>query len=227
VKNEKLAASVILAMFCLVQPVTAAAADKSSSVDPFYIWGTLFVVVFIVGLFYLVLWAKRKDREAMEGVKARDPGYNEQEFEDWAKTVFFAIKNAWLNRDMEPVRAMMNVALYSDFDSKVKKHIREGTFNHLEELSLDGLKVAGAKTDASNEYLIVVLRYSAKDYTLDAGGRKVSGSTKNKARDERWGFMRPLEKTGMGPRKFDWTLMGISEIKDYNDPPMALFDSGN
>jgi hypothetical protein len=217
--------------FCL--PARAWAASKPDYT--FEIGGAIFVIAVCVGLFLLVRWAKRKDKAVVDDFKARDSGFDEQVFLSQAADVFFRIKQAWIERDLEPVRALMTPELFRGLEGKLHKYVTNGTFNRLDELQLNPPAVRVIKKAEENDLIGVWMRFKARDYTVNRAGTKVSGSNKVSQRDEQWTFLRPMNTVtkpkgvcpacgsmGQGDecgachakiQEFNWLLYSINNIE--------------
>ncbi len=216
VNLKKSAPGAGLATLVLSCPATAWAASASSSDGVPDILIAIIAVAFLLGLSSLLVKFKRNQlRSGVERLKARDRGFDEQTFKNKVAELFFKTKHAWINRDMEPVRASMSSGLFSRFASQVEKRIRDHTFPRLDELSLDQAEIAAISATAGHDYIAVWIKATAKDYTVDEKGHKVSGSSKRETKDEKWDFARPLNATTSREQDdFNWLLVAISEIED-------------
>jgi hypothetical protein len=192
--NKKLATALGLAMICLCQPATAWAASFE---EQELIWGltggVILGTLIILGAVFIRRKSKQEQLTAMAQLKTTDPAFNEQEFLTGVSALFFEIKHAWTNRDMELVRAVMSNDVFSRFALQLQKHVRDGTFNRLDELSINPPAIGVIKADANYNRIGVLITFKAKDYIVDERGRKVSGSTNFTTKIEQWSFMRPLK----------------------------------
>jgi len=197
VNYNKLATSISLAIIYLGQFSTAWA-DSSFEQQELITGlggGSALAALIIFGAFYIKRKSKQQQLEAKAQLKTRDPNFDEQIFLDNVSTLFLEIKSAWTKRDMKPVRHLMTGDAYSRFTTQIEKHIRKGTFNRLDELSLNPPAITAIGSDYNNDLISVLITFTAKDYIVDDSGQKVSGSTNSKTKTEQWSFMRPLKAT--------------------------------
>ena len=176
------------------------------------------VLLLFFGLCVTLVKVKQNQLPArLARLKTRDPGFDEQEFQGKVAALFLQLKQAWTDRDMDPVRTFMSQDLFSRCTGLLEQQINKGSFIRLEELSLDGVSIIGIMSDANYDHIIALIAYKAKDYTVDAHGEPVSGSSECKTRDEHWTFKRPV-KAATGPQEgdFDWLLVGMGKYTPYD-----------
>ena len=106
--------------------------------------------------------------EILDSIKARDPGFNEQQFLDRASTAFFKVQNAWCDRDMNKARAYISDNVLRRFSLQLEEHKRNKVANKLEELSLDNTSIMEANTDENFDTISVWMTATAKDYMVSA-----------------------------------------------------------
>ena len=96
-------------------------------------------------------------------LKNKDPGFNEQMFQDKISIVFFEIENAWCGRDMGPARQFLSDAVYSRFHLQLEAYLHKDTFNRLDELSLDRATILDIRSDENYDTIDVWVTATARD----------------------------------------------------------------
>lgn len=196
--------------FFFFSPYSSSSADSS-------FWSILLIIAAVSVAVIFYIWIKRGEKsvpdsgdavfrgeapairidsalaEEIARLKSRDPGFNEQVFQDKISTAFFEIENSWCRRDMGPARLFLSDAVYSRFQLQLDEYLRNHTFNRLDELSLDRAEIVSIRSDENYDTIDVWIAATAKDYTVDESGKTVSGSNALKTWDEKWSFMRSVK----------------------------------
>lgn len=134
---------------------------------------------------------KAKVAQQVAELKARDPMFSEQAFEDMASTAFFKIQEAWAKRDMNMAKSFISPSLFQRFDTQVAELKRNKQTNRMENLAVGSLDIVEAVHDGGMDYVAVQLNAAAADYTVDdATGNIVSGSKQVSRFTEYWTFLR-------------------------------------
>lgn len=177
---------------------------------------TVVFLVFVVGLVLIILKVKYSKMVAhVAKIKARDPGFKEDAFLSAASSRFLEIQQAWMNRDMEPVRAYLTEAMLASYNNSLQKYIAKHTYPRYEELSLTKNDMFSARSGPDYDSIDVWFSFKAKYYTADAQGKVVSGSASKVGEwDQRWSFIRPVGATSQDgdSNSTHWLLKGISNL---------------
>jgi hypothetical protein len=129
--------------------------------------------------------------DQLGGLKARDPNFSEQMFEDTVSTAFFKIQEAWSKKDMSSARAFVSPSLLQRFESQINEFKKKGWTNHMEQLTAGSVDIVEAFHDGGYDYVTARINAAAVDYTVeDKTGRMVYGSKEIKAFTEYWTFLR-------------------------------------
>jgi len=124
-------------------------------------------------------------------LKARDPNFSEQQFEDLASTAFFKIQEAWSKRDMSIARAYCSPALFQRFSSQLSGLKDAGKVNKMDNLAVGSVELVEAFPDGGFDYVTARVNASAADYTIDEkSGKIISGSKESSPFTEYWTFLR-------------------------------------
>lgn len=128
-------------------------------------------------------------------IKGHDPDFTAPDFVSFVKRVYIDIQNAWANRDLKPVMAVMHQNLYQMTEAQIHAKIRDGVVNHLERISVNTAYLSSYRRDAQYEYVGVYLAAAMVDYQVrEATGEVILGD-----RHTRWNlnykmvFMRSLD----------------------------------
>jgi len=127
----------------------------------------------------------------IEELKARDPNFSKQQFEDLASTAFFKIQDAWSKREMSSAQAFVSPSLLQRFSSQLDGFKREGKINKVDKLAVGSVDIAEIAHDGGNDYITVMIKAAAADYIVnEKTGQILSGSTNVTQFTEFWSFLR-------------------------------------
>lgn len=138
-------------------------------------------------------------------LKARDPNFSEQSFEDMASAAFFKIQEAWAGRDMSIARAHASPSLLQRFEAQIRELKGMGRTNKVEQATIGALDIVEAFHDGGYDYVTVKIDAAAADYTVeDSSGQVVAGSREVRHFVEYWTFLRSDQvKTPEGKQEVD------------------------
>ena len=109
-------------------------------------------------------------------IQKTDPAFTAPDFQTFGKQVFMDIQNAWMKRDLEPVRAVLHQNLYQQTQRQVERKIADGIVNHLEMIGVNTTYLTSYRQDAEYEYLSMYLAASMIDYQVkEATGQILFG----------------------------------------------------
>ena len=129
--------------------------------------------------------------QQMVALKAKDPNFNEQVFNDRAQTTFFALQKAWMERNLEPARVYLSDAIYHRWKMQIDQMVAAQQRNMLDNLVVGGIRVVEVLTDANFDSITVRIDAAAADYKVDdRTGKMVSGSRSQQPFTEYWTFTR-------------------------------------
>lgn len=189
--------------------------------------GSPCVVLFVIAIIVIVVLAGRKKKGAsataaapsflppppppatvdpqllgrqIADLKARDPEFSEQAFEDMASTAFFKIQEAWASRNMPAARSFLSPTVFQRFETQIAELERNRQTNKMENLVIGSLELVETVHDGGFDYVTVRINAAAADYTVDDdSGRIVSGSREVRPFTEYWTFLRSDQvKTQVG-----------------------------
>lgn len=124
-------------------------------------------------------------------LKAKDPDFNEQMFEDKVSTAFFKIQNARSKADMNLARAFITDSVLNRFNMQLEEFRESKTRNKIEWLTLDNVEILDVKQDSTFDRIDILITATAKDYIVDENGEYVEWNKDEFTTwDEKWGFVR-------------------------------------
>lgn len=129
-------------------------------------------------------------RTGLSDLSSRDPNFNQQVFLDRAQATFFALQNAWMNRNLEPARIYLSDGIYHRWKMQVDEMLAQRKRNVLDDLVIGGCTIAQVAGDANFDSITVRFDASAADYEVDDLNRMVSGDKKDRPFTEYWTFIR-------------------------------------
>lgn len=149
------------------QPVRTAVQRDTSSLDPMYTYATL------------------------------DPKFSEREFTEKLSNMYVRFQNAWEAKDMSDLRPYLTSAMFAQCDRQLDAYRRNGQTNHIERISVLGVKLSGWKQEGGNDVIVAELNTRIVDYvTDDATGKLIRGSrTAEKFMTYEWTLVRTSGQT--------------------------------
>ena len=126
----------------------------------------------------------------IKALQARDPSFSPQVFVDRAQTTFFVLQNAWMARNLEPARIYLSDGIYHRWKLQVDQFIAMHKRDVLEDLAVNGCRIAKVGGDANFDHIAVRFDAISKDYEVDDSGKMVSGDKTIQPFTEFWTFIR-------------------------------------
>lgn len=115
------------------------------------------------------------------------------------------IQTAWSKADLEALRGHVTPEMLGYFSRELSALASQGLTNHVENVNLEQGDLAEAWNEDGVDYATVAMRWSALDYTADAGGKVVEGSKTERSESvETWTFLRASNGR--------WILSAIQQI---------------
>jgi hypothetical protein len=129
-------------------------------------------------------------QDGLNAISTRDPNFNPQVFLDRAQTTFFALQNAWMQRNLEPARIYLSDGIFQRWKLQVDQMLAQHRRNVLENLVIGGCALAQIAGDPSIDSITVRIDASAADYDVDDLGKIVRGDRRPRPFTEYWTFVR-------------------------------------
>jgi hypothetical protein len=134
---------------------------------------------------------QRGFKEARAAFEQQNPNFQWGEFMERARLIFNELQIAWSMLDWERARPHETDNIFQMHRYWIEAYKRQGLRNALDDCRI--LSMQPAKITGDAFYNSITLRIGAEghDYTVDAGGKVVAGSKRNKRRwTEYWTFIR-------------------------------------
>ncbi len=129
-------------------------------------------------------------KRAFEG---RHPDHAWPAFEDRVRSTFLALQEAWSKRTWEQARPFETDSLYQTHRFWMERYAAFGLRNHVERVEVNRIVLVKIDADAFYESVTVRIYARALDWTEDAGGKIVGGSTSRpRTFSEYWTFLRAI-----------------------------------
>lgn len=123
-----------------------------------------------------------RTEEIVDIIVAQDDLFTEPDFITYVKQVYMDIQQAWCNRDLLPVRAVVHSNLYERTKAQLDMKIRDKVVPHLERLTVEDAYMTAYRQDKEYEYVVVYLASKMIDYqTNEETGAIIYGD-----RESRW-----------------------------------------
>lgn len=126
-------------------------------------------------------------------IRAEDPTFDSEAFRGRAQQAFFALQQAWQDRDLHASRAFMSPGLYLGWSSQVRQLIELHKKNVLEGLRVDGVDVVKVVHGEAFDDVTVRVAATCADYEVDErNGKVIFGSKTPSQFVEYWTFQRSV-----------------------------------
>jgi predicted lipid-binding transport protein (Tim44 family) len=124
-------------------------------------------------------------------IKAEDPAFDENAFMQRVQQAFYALQQAWQDRDLMASRSFTSPGLYLGWSSQVQQLIDLHKKNVLEGLRIDDLRLDSIRHGTVFDDVTVRVAASCADYEVDERtGRMIFGSKEPSSFTEFWTFQR-------------------------------------
>lgn len=123
-------------------------------------------------------------------IVAEDVCFSEDAFLRRTSKAFLQLQNAWCDQNLGPVRHFISDAVHERFTLQLAEMEQMGLRNMMEDVSVVGNKIAQVDVSPQFQTITVRVQATAVDYTMDGGGKRISGSKTPQAFAEYWSFIR-------------------------------------
>jgi predicted lipid-binding transport protein (Tim44 family) len=137
--------------------------------------------------------AQLDPQSGMTMIQSEDPHFDPEAFRGRVQQAFFALEQAWQERDLTASRPFMSPGLYLGWSSQVQQLLELHKKNVLDGLRLDGLDVVKVVHGEAFDNVTVRLAATCADYEVDEKtGRMIFGSRSPSQFVEFWTFQRSV-----------------------------------
>ncbi len=162
-------------------------------------------------VFYLKVHAKaRRAKKAMKQFAEVDPSWDYKDFQKRIEDIFFAVQNAWMERNQDIAKDFMSQSLYEDYSSRSQWMIIRHEKNILRNMRIiEALPVfANDLPGDANDVMWVYLKAKMIDYTVDDCTMQITdGSTASKSFVEYWKLIKENDR---------WVLDEIRQKNEFD-----------
>jgi predicted lipid-binding transport protein (Tim44 family) len=122
--------------------------------------------------------------------------------------VFFKVQEAWMARDMGPVRNLLTPEMYETMQKECDRLRVDRRINRLENIAVRSVQVTEAWQEIGQDFVTVHFLASLLDYTVEETSNQVlAGSRTEPVKfEEYWTFVRPV-----GPNP--WKLSAVQQAE--------------
>lgn len=106
-------------------------------------------------------------------IAQNDPDFSMMSFIAYVRNVYMEIQNAWMERDLKPVRHLLDENLYDQTEKQVQQFIDDGIINALKGISILNIHATSYRTDAQNEILTTYLCAKMRDYQYEEKSKRI------------------------------------------------------
>jgi predicted lipid-binding transport protein (Tim44 family) len=126
-------------------------------------------------------------------IRSEDPSFDPEAFRGRVQQAFFALQQAWQERDLDSSRPFMSPGLYLGWSSQVQQLIELHKKNVLEGLRVDGIDVVKVMHGQAFDDVTVRVAATCADYEVDEQtGKLIFGSRSPSQFVEYWTFQRSV-----------------------------------
>lgn len=111
-------------------------------------------------------------------IRQTDPEFSAPDFLAFVRNVFMELQDAWMKRDIEPIRPLMHDNLYAQTRQQVEQKKARGIINYMERISVREAWISDMQIvrEGGKLYLTVILHASMTDYQVEEKtGRVIAG----------------------------------------------------
>jgi predicted lipid-binding transport protein (Tim44 family) len=143
--------------------------------------------------------------EELDTVRHYDPGFDPEDFKEFAQDVFFKVQAAWTRRDISVMKQYLGTQLLGEYEQHFADLKAKGQENRLENIAVRKVDIVDMGEMGGEPFVIIQFRANLLDYTVEeATGNVIEGNSSEPVKFlERWAF----SKSGSS----DWKLEGIQE----------------
>jgi predicted lipid-binding transport protein (Tim44 family) len=129
----------------------------------------------------------------MRTIQSEDPNFDPEKFQGRVQQAFFALQQAWQERDLSASRPFMSPGLYLGWSSQVRQLIDLHKKNVLDGLRVDGIEVVKVVHGEAFDDVTVRVTATCADYEVDERtGKLIFGSRTPSSFREFWTFQRSV-----------------------------------
>ena len=156
-------------------------------------------------------------------VRAHDPAFDPGAFCSRVGAGFLKLQSAWCNQNLQEVRPFISDGIHERFSLQFTEQKAEGYHDRMDQVGIDQIIIADAKSDEIYDELSVQIRAHAADYKVAMrDDRPIAGGAPVESFVEIWSFLR---------RRGTATVPGKPGLLEGNCPncgaPVELNESAN
>ena len=117
----------------------------------------------------LLLWKTNYSRKLLRIITTKDSFWNINNMQLNAKKTFYSIQDAWEDRDINRVKAIITPELYVKYDAMLGKMKENFEKNIIKDIDIKEVKILGCEDykDDSKDRYIAYIKGNILDYTVD------------------------------------------------------------
>jgi len=144
--------------------------------------------------------------EDLDMVRRYDPGFDPEQFKEFAQDVFFKVQAAWTRRDISVMQQYLGPQLLGEYEQHFADLKAKGQENRLENIAVRKVDIVDVGEMDGEPFVIIQFKANLLDYTVDeATGNVLEGSNSEPVKfQERWAFSKSAGSS-------QWKLEGIQE----------------
>lgn len=179
------------------------------------VWA-IYTTIITVVLFFKV----RKSRKVANEAALQDAMWDMQSMKAHTKYIFLKMQEAWMSKNMYPVKDMVTAELYKDYKSQLEYMDNLGHTNMLEAIHIKDVKIISCEdfNDDAKDSFIAYIKGSIIDYTVNSEGRTVTNRDREKETfKDTYHFIRKDNKWLLNFIDNDVSISDIISARNYRE----------
>lgn len=130
-------------------------------------------------------------QNALSRIKAKDPGFSEEDFSERAKKAFTIVQEGWSKRDLNRAEAFLADGTYEQFLIQLSVMKEMHKRDHMEGLKITSTQILNFESDGNFDAISLAISASCVNYFVDdKSGKYLSGNKNEEDFTEVWTFLR-------------------------------------
>ncbi len=174
-------------------------------------------------LWIIILSAKQyRVRKNLEKFVLLDSSWQLRDLYARVSATFFAVQNAWMERNQDLAKVYMSDRLYDLHKMQTEMMIKNGVKNVLENINLEDVSIISVQNfqDNQKDYFWVLIKASLLDYIVDLATNRIIKNSRQESDNfkELWGFIKNSSgEWVLDEIKQNASLLNILALKNKNE----------
>ncbi len=189
-----------------------------------FLWKLVVLIiwaVYTVVVSFILFFKSTRSNRIIGWAFKQDGIWDANKMREHAKSIFFKMQNAWMERDMNDVKDFVSTDLYEDYKQQLSDMRKQKRKNILEAITVLDVKIISSEdfNDNSKDSFIAYIKGSMIDYSKDEmTGNVVENTEKKEATfKDNYHFIRSGNKWLLNYIDNDVTIGDLLSAKNYKE----------